>query len=74
MDEIKENENELLDMVLTLRRLLCYLALEYKGEKMMLNAEGLAALMHFRDFYNIETIDKYLVDTNKILEEKYGKV
>ena len=33
MDEIKENENELLDMVLTFRRLLCYLALEYKGEK-----------------------------------------
>ena len=67
-------EKELIDIILTQRKLLIYLALEYKGERMQLNAEGFAALQFLRDFYNIETIDKYLQEINEYLEENYGKI
>lgn len=69
-----DKEKELIDIILTQRRLLCFLALEYKGEKMLLNAEGFAALQFFRDFYDIDMIDQYLVTTNEWLEEHYGNI
>ena len=69
-----EREKELIDIILTQRKLLCYLALEYKGERMLLNAEGFSALQFWRDFYDINTVDQYLIETNKWLEERYGEI
>ena len=68
-----DKERELIDIILTQRKLLVYLALEYKGEHMALNAEGFSALQYLRDFYNIETIDNYLKQVNDYLEENYNE-
>lgn len=66
-----EKEQELIDIILAQRKHIIYLALEYKGERMQLNAEGLSALQFLRDIYNIEAIDNYLKQVNDYLEENY---
>lgn len=68
-----DKERELIDIILTQRRLLVYLALEYKGEQMKLSAEGFSALQYLRDFYSIETVDNYLKQVNDYLEENYSE-
>ena len=67
-----DKERELIDIILTQRRLLIYLAIEYKGEQMKLSAEGFSALQYLRDFYSIETVDNYLKQVNDYLEENYN--
>lgn len=69
-----EREQELINIILTQRRHLVYLALEYKGERMQLNAEGFSALQFWRDFYNIEVVDDYLKQVNDYLEENYNDI
>lgn len=69
-----DREKELVDIILTLRKHIVYLALEYKGERMQLNAEGFSALQFWRDIYSIETVDKYLQEVNEYLEENYGEI
>lgn len=69
-----DKEKELIDIILTQRKHIVYLALEYKGERMQLNAEGFSALQFSRDFYNIEAIDNYLKQVNDYLEENYDDI
>lgn len=69
-----QKEQELIDIILTQRKHIVYLLLEYKGEKMQLNAKGFSALQFWRDIYNIEAIDNYLKQVNDYLEEKYGEI
>ena len=66
-----DREKELIDIILTQRKHIVYLTLEYKGEKMQLNAEGFSALQFWRDIYNIEVVDNYLQQVNDYLEENY---
>ena len=66
-----DKEKELIDIILTQRKHIVYLALEYKGEKMQLTAEGFSALQFWRDIYNIEVVDNYLKQVNDYLEENY---
>ena len=68
---MNKREQELIDIILTQRKLIVYLALEYKGERMQLNAEGFSALQFWRDYYNIDVVDDYLKQVNDYLEENY---
>lgn len=64
-------EKELIDIILTQRKHIIYLALEYKGERMQLKAEGFSALQFWRDIYSIEAVDTYLKQVTDYLEENY---